>query len=187
MGPRTPDFEEAFARATRSAPREWRCRAAPRRCTSPIWPPASGPGDEVIVPSYTIVATAAAVLYCGRHAGVRGHRRRSSEPLDRPRRTSSGCITTAPEGGRASCTSRGYAAAADRLAELCASAGSGADRGRRPLAAGDARGPQPRHLGPGGGVQLLLQQGPVRRRGRAAVPPTTTRSPRSRARAARTR
>ena len=39
------------------------CTAA--SSTSPTWPPESVQGDEVIVPSFTFVATAAAALYCG--------------------------------------------------------------------------------------------------------------------------
>ena len=83
-----------------------RSRRAPRRCTSPTWPPASGPGDEVIVPSLTFAATAAAVLYCGGDAGVRRHRRARTtsgstptdvERADRPRarRPSASCTSPA--------------------------------------------------------------------------------------------
>ena len=45
------DFERGLRRAPRRASTRSRCPAAPRRCTSPTWRPASAPGDEVIVPA----------------------------------------------------------------------------------------------------------------------------------------
>ena len=50
------------ASACRTPPR---CRAAPRRCTSRSCCSASAPGDDVLVPTLTFVATANAVHYVG--------------------------------------------------------------------------------------------------------------------------
>jgi dTDP-4-amino-4,6-dideoxygalactose transaminase len=64
QGPRTLDFELAFAR-------QLRCEhaVAVSSCTAALHlaylAAGVGPGDEVIVPSYTFAATAAAVIYCG--------------------------------------------------------------------------------------------------------------------------
>ena len=63
----------------------------------------------------------------------------------------------------------GYAAAADRLQELCDEHGIALIEDVAHAPERDARRPQARHLGPGGRVQLLLQQGALRRRGRPAV------------------
>ena len=112
------------ARSTRS-----RSPAARRRCTSPTWPRASGPGDEVIVPAMTFAATAAAVDLLRRDAGVRRHRsaRTTSalDPEDVERRitprTKAVCVVHFA----------GYAAAVDALRELCDEHGHRADRGRR--------------------------------------------------------
>jgi dTDP-4-amino-4,6-dideoxygalactose transaminase len=64
MGPRTQAFEEAFAAQLGVAH-----AVALSSCTAALHlaylAAGVGPGDEVIVPSYTFVATAAAVLYCG--------------------------------------------------------------------------------------------------------------------------
>src|SRR5947209_11524954 len=64
MGPRTQAFEEAFAAAigVRHAVAVSSCTAALHLAYLAA---AIGPGDEVIVPSFTMVATAAAVLYAG--------------------------------------------------------------------------------------------------------------------------
>jgi dTDP-4-amino-4,6-dideoxygalactose transaminase len=64
MGPRTIEFEDEFARTLG-------CNhaVAVSNCTSALHlaylAAGVGPGDEVIVPSYTMAATAAAVLYVG--------------------------------------------------------------------------------------------------------------------------
>jgi dTDP-4-amino-4,6-dideoxygalactose transaminase len=64
MGPRTEAFERAFAE-------HLGCEhaVAVSSCTAALHlaylAAGVGPGDEVIVPSYTFAATAAAVLYCG--------------------------------------------------------------------------------------------------------------------------
>jgi dTDP-4-amino-4,6-dideoxygalactose transaminase len=64
MGPRTQAFEEAFAEAIGAAH-----AVAVSSCTAALHlaylAAGIGPGDEVIVPSYTMAATAAAVLYAG--------------------------------------------------------------------------------------------------------------------------
>jgi dTDP-4-amino-4,6-dideoxygalactose transaminase len=64
MGPRTARFEEAFAASLGA-----RHAVALSSCTAALHlaylGAGIGPGDEVIVPSFTFAATAAAVLYCG--------------------------------------------------------------------------------------------------------------------------
>src|SRR5438477_8063315 len=64
LGPRTAAFEEAFAELVGS-----RHAIAVSSCTAALHlaylAAGVGPGDEVIVPSYTMVATASAVLYTG--------------------------------------------------------------------------------------------------------------------------
>ena len=64
MGPRTIEFENEFARALGC-----NYAVAVSSCTSALHlaylAARVGPGDEVIVPSYTMAATAAAVLYAG--------------------------------------------------------------------------------------------------------------------------
>ncbi|MFI5009078.1 MAG: DegT/DnrJ/EryC1/StrS family aminotransferase [Solirubrobacterales bacterium] len=64
MGPRTAAFEEAFAAQLGA-----RHAVAVSSCTAALHlaylAAGVGPGDEVIVPSFTFAATANAVLYCG--------------------------------------------------------------------------------------------------------------------------
>src|SRR6202451_2257830 len=64
LGPRTLAFEEAFAAHLGA-----RHAVALSSCTAALHlaylAAGVGPGDEVIVPSFTFAATAAAVLYCG--------------------------------------------------------------------------------------------------------------------------
>src|ERR1700704_239783 len=64
MGPRTIEFEAAFAESIGS-----RYAVAVSSCTAALHlaylAAGIGPGDEVIVPSYSMAATAAAVLYAG--------------------------------------------------------------------------------------------------------------------------
>jgi dTDP-4-amino-4,6-dideoxygalactose transaminase len=64
MGPRTQQFEQAFAETigARHAVAVANCTAALHLACLAV---GIGPGDEVIVPSYTMVATAAAVLHAG--------------------------------------------------------------------------------------------------------------------------
>ncbi|HEY2201917.1 MAG TPA: DegT/DnrJ/EryC1/StrS family aminotransferase, partial [Solirubrobacteraceae bacterium] len=114
-GPRTEEFERAFA-----AQLGVRHAVALSSCTAALHlaylAAGVGPGDEVIVPSYTFVATVAAVLYCGAtpvFADIVSAEDLSLDPEDVRRRLSSrtkavACVHFA-----------GYPAAADRLAELC--------------------------------------------------------------------
>jgi dTDP-4-amino-4,6-dideoxygalactose transaminase len=64
LGPRTQAFEEAFAAQLGA-----RHAVAVSSCTAALHlaylAAGVGPGDEVIVPSFTMAATASAVLYCG--------------------------------------------------------------------------------------------------------------------------
>ncbi len=115
MGPRTRSFEEAFAERLGA-----RHAVALSSCTAALHlaylAAGVGPGDEVIVPSYTFVATAAAVLYCGAtpvFADILGADDLSLDPDDvrsrlSPRTKAVACMHFA-----------GFPAPADRLAELC--------------------------------------------------------------------
>jgi dTDP-4-amino-4,6-dideoxygalactose transaminase len=115
LGARTAAFEEAFAAQLGA-----RHAVAVSSCTAALHlaylAAGVGPGDEVIVPSFTFTATAAAVLYCGAtpvFAEIVSRERPSLDPEDVARR-----ITPRT---RAVCVVHyaGYAAAADRLRELC--------------------------------------------------------------------
>jgi dTDP-4-amino-4,6-dideoxygalactose transaminase len=115
MGPRTAAFEEAFAAQLGA-----RHAIALSSCTAALHlaylAAGVGPGDEVIVPAFTFTATAAAALYCGGEpvfAEIVSRERPSLDPIDVERRitprTKAVCVVHYA----------GYAAAADRLAELC--------------------------------------------------------------------
>jgi dTDP-4-amino-4,6-dideoxygalactose transaminase len=115
LGPRTAAFEEAFAAQLGA-----RHAIAVSSCTAALHlaylAAGVGPGDEVIVPSFTFAATANAVLYCGAtpvFAEIDSRENPSLDLEDVQRR-----ITTAT---KAVCVVHfaGYAAAADRLRELC--------------------------------------------------------------------
>jgi dTDP-4-amino-4,6-dideoxygalactose transaminase len=115
LGPRTAEFEEAFAAhlgATHAI--------ALSSCTAALHlaylAAGAGPGDEVIVPSFTFTATAAAAIYCGAtpvFAEITSRERPSLDPEDVERRitprTKVVCVVHYA----------GYAAEADRLKELC--------------------------------------------------------------------
>src|SRR5580704_8369249 len=64
LGPRTAAFEQAFAEQLGA-----RHAVAVSSCTAALHlaylAADAGPGDEVIVPSFTFAATAAAAVYCG--------------------------------------------------------------------------------------------------------------------------
>ena len=84
MGPRTQEFEAGLRRA----PRRASTRSRSSSCTAALHlaylAAGVGPGDEVIVPAITFVATAAAARYCGATpvlADIMGHAR----PRHRPR------------------------------------------------------------------------------------------------------
>jgi dTDP-4-amino-4,6-dideoxygalactose transaminase len=115
LGPRTAAFEEAFAAhlGTRHAVALSSCTAALHLAYLAA---GVGPGDEVIVPSFTFAATAAAALYCGAipvFAEIVSRERPSLDPEDVAARitprTKAVCVVHYA----------GYPAAADRLAELC--------------------------------------------------------------------
>ncbi len=165
LGPRTAELEQAFAEQLGA-----RHAIALSSCTAALHlaylAAGVGPGDEVIVPSFTFAATAAAVLYCGAtpvFAEIVSRARPSLDPDDVQRR-----ITPRT---RAVCVVHyaGYAAAADRLKELCDMRGIALIEDVAHAPSATLRRAQARHLGPRGSVQLLLQQGPVGRRGRPAV------------------
>jgi|HubBroStandDraft_6_1064221.scaffolds.fasta_scaffold06634_4 dTDP-4-amino-4,6-dideoxygalactose transaminase len=115
LGPRTAAFEEAFAAHLGA-----RHAVALSSCTAALHlaylAAGVGPGDEVVVPAFTFVATAAAVLYCGAtpvFAEIVSRERPSLDPEDVARRltprTKAVCVVHYA----------GYPAAADRLRELC--------------------------------------------------------------------
>jgi dTDP-4-amino-4,6-dideoxygalactose transaminase len=115
LGPRTAEFEAAFAEHLGA-----RHAVAVSTCTAALHlaylAAGVGPGDEVIVPSFTFAATAAAAVYCGAtpvFAEIASRRDPSLDPDDVERRitprTKAVCVVHYA----------GYAAAADRLRELC--------------------------------------------------------------------
>jgi dTDP-4-amino-4,6-dideoxygalactose transaminase len=115
LGPRAGEFEQAFAAhlGARHAIVLSSCTAALHLAYLAA---GVGPGDEVIVPSFTFAATAAAALYCGAtpvFAEIVSRERPSLDPEDVARRitprTKAVCVVHYA----------GYAAAADRLRELC--------------------------------------------------------------------
>ncbi len=119
LGPRTAEFEQAFAKQLGA-----RHAIALSSCTAALHlaylAAGVGPGDEVIVPSFTFAATAAAVLYCGAtpvFAEIVSRKLPSLDPDDVERRitprTKAVCVVHYA----------GYAGAADRLSELCAKHG----------------------------------------------------------------
>jgi dTDP-4-amino-4,6-dideoxygalactose transaminase len=119
MGPRTRELEEAFADrlGVRHAVALSSCTAALHLAYLAV---GLGPGDEVIVPSYTFVATAAPVIYCGAtpvFADIVGDHDLSLDPEDVRR-----CISRRTKA--VVCVHfAGYPAPVDRLAELCAEEG----------------------------------------------------------------
>jgi dTDP-4-amino-4,6-dideoxygalactose transaminase len=119
MGPRTERFERAFAE-------QLGCRhaLAVSSCTAALHlaylAAGVGPGDEVIVPSLTFVATASAVIYAGGtpvFADIRGPHDLSIDPADVAAR-----ITPRTK-AIAAVHFAGYPAPVDELAELCRARG----------------------------------------------------------------
>jgi dTDP-4-amino-4,6-dideoxygalactose transaminase len=119
LGPRTAAFEQAFAAHLGA-----RHAIALSSCTAALHlaylAAGVGLGDEVIVPSFTFAATAAAAFYCGAtpvFAEIVSRERPSLDPADVERRitprTKAVCVVHFA----------GYAAAADRLRELCEARG----------------------------------------------------------------
>ena len=115
MGPRTQEFEAAFAAQLGA-----RHAVALSSCTAALHLAylccGIGPGDEVIVPSYTFAATASAVLYCGAtpvFADIIGPHDLSIDPDEVAR------LITPRTKAVTAVHFAGYAAPVDRLAELC--------------------------------------------------------------------
>lgn len=115
LGPRTEAFEKAFA-----AHLGVRHVVAVSNCTSALHlaclAAGVGPGDEVLVPTYTFVATANAVLYCGARpvfVDSIGRENPSVDPSDVERKISSKtkAVMAVHFGG--------YPAPVDALRELC--------------------------------------------------------------------
>jgi dTDP-4-amino-4,6-dideoxygalactose transaminase len=115
LGPRTAAFEELFAEHLGA-----KHAVAVSSCTAALhlayMAAGVGPGDEVIVPSFTFAATATAALYCGAtpvFAEIVSREIPSLDPEDVERRitprTKAVCIVHFA----------GYAAAADRMKEIC--------------------------------------------------------------------
>lgn len=115
MGPRTAAFEEAFAAQLGA-----RHAVAVSSCTAALHlaylAAGVGPGDEVIVPSFTFAATANAVLYCGAtpvFAEIVSREQPYLNPEDVARRitprTKAVCVVHFA----------GYPAAVNRLKETC--------------------------------------------------------------------
>ena len=65
QGPRVAAFEEAFADASAGRARASRVSRARPRCTWRSIVAGVGPGDEVVVPSFSFIATANAAVYVG--------------------------------------------------------------------------------------------------------------------------
>jgi len=118
-GERTAEFEQAFAAqlGARHAVAVGSCTAALHLAYLAA---GVGPGDEVIVPSFTFAATASAVIYCGAtpvFADIVGLEDPGVDPEDvaakiTDRTKAVACVHFA-----------GYPAAATELAELCADRG----------------------------------------------------------------
>ncbi len=133
MGPRTKEFERAFAEHLGSEH-----AIALSSCTSALHlaylAAGVGPGDEVIVPAITFVASAAAVRYCGATpvlAEVRGQHDLGIDPRDVESRLT--------ERTKAVCAVHyaGYSADIARLGQLCSGHGVALieDSAHHPIAA----------------------------------------------------
>src|ERR1700757_2136164 len=116
MGPRTLEFEAEFARSIGST-----YAVAVSSCTAALHlaylAAGIGPGSEVIVPSYTMAATAGAVLHAGGtpvFADIVG----LEQPLIDPDHVEA--LITPRTRAVVAMHFGGYAAAVDALAELCA-------------------------------------------------------------------
>ncbi len=166
LGPRTAAFEEAFAAhlgARHAVARlELHGRAAPRLPRRRRRP--GRRGDRALV-HLRRDRRGGALLRRARRCSRRSSRARARASTPR---TSSGAITPRT---KAVCVVHyaGYAAAADRLKELCDAHGIALIEDVAHAPSATLARAQARHVGPGGRVQLLLQQGPLGRRGRPAV------------------
>jgi dTDP-4-amino-4,6-dideoxygalactose transaminase len=116
MGPRTLEFEAEFARSVRAT-----YAVAVSSCTAALHlaylAGGIGPGDEVIVPSYTMAATAAAVLYAG-GTPVFADIVSLEQPVIDVAEVEA--LITPRTRAVVAMHFGGYAAAVDELAELCA-------------------------------------------------------------------
>ncbi len=119
MGPRIQEFEDAFAEHLGVAH-----AIATSSCTAALHlaclTAGIGPGDEVIVPSFTFVATANAAVYCGARpvfADIIDRSRPVLDPVDVASRITprTKAVVAVHFGG--------YAAPVDALATLCAERG----------------------------------------------------------------
>ena len=168
-GPAHAGVRGAVRRAPRREARAGARRAAPPRSTSPTWPRGSGPGDEVIVPAITFVATANAARYCGATpvlADVIGQHDLGIDPDDVAARI------TARTKAVCAVHFAGYAADVARLRELCDARGIALieDAAHAPDATAGRQRSQAGRPRAGRRVQLLLEQGALLRRGRPAGP-----------------
>ena len=80
QGPRVAEFEAAFAARVQAAARRRRVAAAPPALHLALVVAGVGPGDEVVVPSFSFIATANAAAYVGARAGVRRRRPADRQP-----------------------------------------------------------------------------------------------------------
>ncbi len=137
MGPRTQEFERRFAETIGA-----QHAVAVSSCTSALHlaylAAGIGPGDEVIVPSCTMVATAAAVLYTGA-TPVFADIVSVAEPLIDPDHVEA--LITPRTKAVVAMHYGGYAAAVDRLSEICTRHGVQLieDAAHSPLATLDGR------------------------------------------------
>ena len=119
MGPRTLEFEAEFARSIGSSH-----AVAVSSCTAALHlaylAAGIGPGDEVIVPSYTMAATAAAVLYAG-GTPVFADIVSLEQPVIDPDHVEA--LITPRTRAVVAMHFGGYASAVDQLADLCAARG----------------------------------------------------------------
>jgi dTDP-4-amino-4,6-dideoxygalactose transaminase len=153
MGPRTEEFEAKFA-ASLGVRHGVAVSSGTAALHLAMLAAGVGPGDEVIVPAITFVATANAVRYCGGTpvlADIKGREDFGIDVADVERRITAKTKAVCPV------HYAGYAAPVEQLQELCA------DRGLALIELGS----QARLLGAGRRLQLLLQQGPLLRRGGA--------------------
>lgn len=119
MGPRTQQFERAFADAigVRHGVAVANCTAALHLACLAV---GIAPGDEVIVPSYTMVATAAAVVYAGA-TPVFADIVAPEEPVLDPEHVEA--LITARTKAVIAMHFGGYGCGVDRLAEICSRRG----------------------------------------------------------------
>jgi dTDP-4-amino-4,6-dideoxygalactose transaminase len=119
MGPRVQEFEAAFAQAigTRHAVAVSSCTAALHLAYLAA---GIGPGDEVIVPSCTMVATAAAALYAG-GTPVFADIVSTDQPVIDPDHVET--LITPRTKAVVAMHFGGYGAPVDRLSELCSAHG----------------------------------------------------------------